>query len=73
MVLGALAGGVAGSRVKKSDPVPNTVATVGGAIFGGIAARELEQEYDKHKERRAYEAYERGEARERRRLEREYD
>jgi len=72
VVVGALVGGVAGSRVKKGDAVPNTVATVGGAIFGGIAAREMEQEYDRYKERRAPQGYERGEAKERRR-ERDYN
>jgi uncharacterized protein YcfJ len=51
MILGALAGGVAGSRVKKSDAVPNTMATLGGAILGGFAGREAEQEYDRHKAR----------------------
>jgi uncharacterized protein YcfJ len=61
MVLGALAGGVAGSRVKKSDMVPNAMATVGGAILGGLAGREAEQEYDRHK------------AKEKRRMSREYN
>ena len=71
--MGALVGGMAGSRVKKDQPGANTVATVGGAILGGIAGREIEQEYDRHKDRRAHHAFERGEAREKRRLEREYD
>ncbi|OAG02076.1 uncharacterized protein CC84DRAFT_1220438 [Paraphaeosphaeria sporulosa] len=73
IIVGALAGGVAGSRVKKDDLVPNTMATVGGAILGGLAGREVEQEFDRHKERRTHRAYERGEAREKRRLEREHD
>lgn len=41
------------------------MATVGGAILGGLAGREVEQKLDRHKERR-------GEAREKVRLEREY-
>ncbi|KAL5390158.1 hypothetical protein PMIN03_011862 [Paraphaeosphaeria minitans] len=73
MVVGALVGGVAGSRVKKDDPMPNTMATVGGAILGGIAGREVEQGFDGHKERRTHQAYERGEAREKKRLSRDYN
>lgn len=61
---------MAGSRVKKGETVPNTVATVGGAVIGSIATREIEKLYDRHKDRKAHEAFERGEGREKRRLER---
>ena len=71
--MGALVGGAAGSQVKKTQSEANTIATVGGAIIGGIAARELEQQYDRRREREEQRAYKRGEGREKRRLEREYN
>lgn len=67
-----MVGGAAGSRVKKGSGV-HPIATVGGAIIGGIAGRELEQQYDRYKERRERRDYERGESREKRRGEREYN
>ncbi|KAJ4299871.1 hypothetical protein N0V90_005118 [Kalmusia sp. IMI 367209] len=73
VIVGALVGGVAGSRVKKGDGVHNTIATVGGAVVGSIASREIEKMYDRHQDKRAHAAYERGEAKEKRRLEREYN
>lgn len=72
-MVGALVGGAAGSQVKKGQSGTNTMATVGGAIIGGIAARELEQQYERRQEREEHRAYRRGEAREKRRLEREYN
>lgn len=62
--MGALVGGVAGSRVKKGEAGINTIATVGAAVIGGLAGKELEEEYDRHKNRRERGAYGRGEARE---------
>ncbi|KAF2677372.1 hypothetical protein K458DRAFT_424037 [Lentithecium fluviatile CBS 122367] len=47
VILGALAGGLAGSRVKKDQPVANSVSTVLGAVVGGLGAREAEQLWDK--------------------------
>lgn len=47
--MGALAGGLIGNAAKHG----NTYTTVGGAIVGGIAAREGEKWYDRHEERKA--------------------
>src|SRR5262245_8120416 len=63
-IVGALVGGVAGSRLKEGEPVPNTVSTVAGAVLGGIGAREIEKHYDRYKDRKAEED-EREERRER--------
>ncbi|KAF2638779.1 hypothetical protein P280DRAFT_519647 [Massarina eburnea CBS 473.64] len=63
LVIGALAGGLAGSKLKKGEAVPNTVATVAGAVVGGIGAREAEKVYDRHKERRRDEEWQERRAR----------
>jgi len=60
--MGAFAGGVAGSRFQKKQPVANSVSTVLGAIVGGLGAREAEQVWDKRKgKKRGEEAHRRGE------------
>jgi uncharacterized protein YcfJ len=86
VIVGALAGGVAGSRFQKDQPVANSVSTVLGAIVGGLGAREAEQVWDKRKDKKRAEddgrdgrdgrsgrdeRRERDEKRERRRPERE--
>jgi uncharacterized protein YcfJ len=53
MVVGALAGGLAGSRVKKGEGMPNTAATFIGAVVGGLGAREGGKVFNEYKERRA--------------------
>ena len=49
VIMGAVAGGVAGSRFQRKQPVANSVSTVLGAIVGGLGAREAEQAWDKRK------------------------
>ncbi|KAF2119688.1 hypothetical protein BDV96DRAFT_642702 [Lophiotrema nucula] len=69
-IVGALAGGVIGHRVKKGEGELSTLSAVAGAVIGGIAAREGEKMYDRHKEER-YEREEREERRGQRRRERD--
>lgn len=52
VIVGAFAGGVAGSRFQRNQPVANSVSTVLGAIVGGLGAREAEQVWDKRKEKK---------------------
>ncbi|CAI6334828.1 unnamed protein product [Periconia digitata] len=73
-IVGALAGGLAGSQVKKSEGVPNTMAAVAGAVVGGLGAREAEKAIDRRREQRRVEdrwGAEREERRARRRSSRE--
>jgi hypothetical protein len=55
MVMGALAGGVAGSRFQRKQPVANAVSTVLGAIVGGLGAGEAEQVWDKRRNQKGRE------------------
>ncbi|KAF2730944.1 hypothetical protein EJ04DRAFT_584839 [Polyplosphaeria fusca] len=70
-LVGALAGGLVANAVKKGDGPTGTLTTVAGAVIGGISGHKMEQEYDRHKEKR-YEEEERRERREQRRRERDY-
>ncbi|PVH92429.1 hypothetical protein DM02DRAFT_635366 [Periconia macrospinosa] len=76
-IVGALAGGIAGSQVKKGEKVPNAMATVAGAVVGGFGAREAEKAIERNRDQRrreeAWRYEEREERRARRRSDREYD
>ncbi|KAJ4368622.1 hypothetical protein N0V86_009529 [Didymella sp. IMI 355093] len=48
---GGLIGGLLGNQVQKGKKY-DTVATIAGAVVGGIGAREISEQWDKRKERR---------------------
>jgi len=48
MIVGALAGGVAGNELNKGD----TITAVAGAVIGAVGAREAEKRLQKRKEKR---------------------
>lgn len=47
LVLGALAGGVAGNELNKGD----ALTTVAGAVIGAVGAREVEKRRERRRER----------------------
>lgn len=48
-IIGGLAGGIAGSQVRKGQKY-DTAATIGGAILGGVASREIADHIEKKRD-----------------------